>query len=162
MYYRIILLLNIVASKYKAPITVAFIICTLTLLSPLPSIQGSRASPYASGFDHGCDDAGISDPSERYINQDEKGPSYHTSEFMEGYYDGFDACEDNSGGAGNDWNDSCRDAGYEAGQNGPFSEATYDHCGDEAGGDDAYYEGFIDGCMSVEGNTKDVCESATD
>ena len=58
--------------------------------------------------------------------------------------------------------DSCREAGYEDGQNGPFSEATYDHCGDDSGGDDAYYEGFIDGCMSVEGNTKDVCESATD
>ena len=64
--------------------------------------------------------------------------------------------------AGNDWNDGCRDAGYEHGQNGPFSVDTYDHCGDEKGGDDAYYKGFIDGCMSVEGNTKDVCESATD
>jgi hypothetical protein len=64
--------------------------------------------------------------------------------------------------AGNDWNASCREAGYEDGQNGPFSEPTYDHCGDDAGGDDAYYKGFIDGCMSVEGNTKDVCESATD
>ena len=25
-----------------------------------------------------------------------------------------------------------------------------------------YYTGFIDGCISVEGNTMDVCESATD
>ena len=64
--------------------------------------------------------------------------------------------------AGNDWNDSCRDAGYEDGQNGPFSVDTYDHRGDEKGGDKSYYKGFIDGCMSVEGNTKDVCESATD
>jgi hypothetical protein len=64
--------------------------------------------------------------------------------------------------AGNEWNDSCRDAGYDDGRNGPFSQGTYDHCGDEEGGDDAYYNGFIDGCMSVEGNTKDVCESATD
>ena len=48
------------------------------------------------------------------------------------------------------------------GQNGPFSVDTYDHCGDEKGGDEAYYKGFIDGCMPVEGNTKDVCESATD
>ena len=44
---------------------------------------------------------------------------------------------------GNDWNDSCRDAGYEQGQNGPFSEDTYDHCGDEKGGDDAYYKGRL-------------------
>jgi hypothetical protein len=64
--------------------------------------------------------------------------------------------------AGNEWNDSCGDAGYDDGRDGPFSQGTYDHCGDEVGGDDAYYNGFIDGCMSVEGNTRDVCESATD
>lgn len=89
-------MLNTVASKYKAPITVAFLICTLTLLPPLSSVQGSKASPYDSGYDHGCDDAGISDPSDRYINQDEKGPSYHTSEFMDGYYAGVNACSGSS------------------------------------------------------------------
>jgi hypothetical protein len=26
-------------------------------------------SPYRSGYDHGCDDADISDPDGRYINQ---------------------------------------------------------------------------------------------
>ena len=162
MFYRIILLLNTVDSKQKDPLILAFIICTFILLSSLSSTQVFASNPYASGFDHGCDDADISNPSNRYINQDEKGPSYHTDEFMEGYYDGFTSCEGNSGEGGNDWNDSCRDAGYDDGQNGPFSEDTHDHCGDEVGGDDAYYEGFIDGCMSVEGNTKDVCESATD
>jgi hypothetical protein len=60
------------------------------------------------------------------------------------------------------WNDSCYDSGYRDGQNGPFSEGTYDHCGDQTEGDKAYYDGFIDGCISVEGNTRDVCESATD
>jgi hypothetical protein len=64
--------------------------------------------------------------------------------------------------AGNEWNDSCRDSGYGAGRDGPFSRETYDHCGEEEGGDDAYYNGFINGCMSIEGNTRDVCESATD
>jgi hypothetical protein len=64
--------------------------------------------------------------------------------------------------AGTDLNDSCRDAGYGNGREGHFSQETYDHCGDEEGGNDAYYEEFIDGCMSIEGNTKDVCESATD
>jgi hypothetical protein len=58
--------------------------------------------------------------------------------------------------------ESCYDAGFDDGEKGPFNEATWDHCGDEEGGDDAYYDGFIDGCMSVEGNTRDVCESATD
>jgi hypothetical protein len=60
-----------------------------------------------------------------------------------------------------EWNDSCRNSGYEDGQNGPFAQGTYDHCGEETGGDDAYYNGFIDGCMDA-GNTRDICEQATD
>jgi hypothetical protein len=52
-------------------------------------------------------------------------------------------------------------SGYNDGQNGPFSQGTYNHCG-EGNGDEDYYNGFVDGCMSVEGNTRDVCESATD
>lgn len=70
---------------------------------------------------------------------------------------GYDDGSDNE-----EWSHGCYDSGYKAGQNGPFSQDTYDHCGDEIGGDDAYYLGFIDSCMSVEGNTRDVCESATD
>lgn len=60
------------------------------------------------------------------------------------------------------WNESCRDAGFKDGQNEPFNDVTYDHCGDEEIGDKAYLDGFVDGCMSVEGNTRDVCESVTD
>lgn len=61
-----------------------------------------------------------------------------------------------------EWINSCYDSGYSAGQDGPSNHPTYDHCGDEPGGDDAYYNGFSDGCVSVEDNTRDVCESATD
>ena len=64
--------------------------------------------------------------------------------------------------ASNDWNDACYKAGFKDGLDNPFSIPTWDHCGDEEGGDDAYYDGFIDGCMSVEGNITDACESATD
>lgn len=60
-----------------------------------------------------------------------------------------------------DWTDSCRTSGYRAGQNGPFSQETHSHCGDESGGASAYVDGFIDGCVDA-GNTKDVCENATD
>ena len=56
---------------------------------------------------------------------------------------------------------SCYDSGFRAGQNGPFSQPTYDHCGDEEGGDDAYYNGFISGCMKAD-NSRETCESATD
>ena len=51
---------------------------------------------------------------------------------------------------------SCHDKGYIDGQNHPFSQGTFDRCGND------YYQGFLQGCMSVEGNSKDTCESATD
>src|SRR5919107_2340414 len=71
---------------------------TLLLASVLaPQIQLAEAggkSPYDSGYDHGCDDAGISDPSDRYINEPGKGPSFHTNEFMQGYNAGYNNCSD--------------------------------------------------------------------
>lgn len=60
------------------------------------TVYASGSSPYESGRDRG--DAGISDPDDRYINQPEKGPSFHTEEFMAGYYDGFDSCGGGGGG----------------------------------------------------------------
>jgi hypothetical protein len=54
---------------------------------------------------------------------------------------------------------ACYNDGQAAGEDGAFSQELYEFC--EQYGDE-YYEGFIDGCMSVEGNTRDVCESATD
>lgn len=69
-----------------------FTIFSTLLLSIPGSAMASSKSPYDSGYDHGCDDATISDPSERYINQPEKGPSFHTSEFMDGYYSGVENC----------------------------------------------------------------------
>lgn len=69
----------------------------LVLSVPLPFALASSKSPYESGYDHGCDDAGISNPSNQYINQPEKGPSYHTSEFMDGYYSGLNSCGVSSG-----------------------------------------------------------------
>lgn len=59
---------------------------------PLSSSAVYVSSPYRSGYDHGCDDARISDPSDQYINQPEKGPAYHTPEFMDGYCVGVNAC----------------------------------------------------------------------
>ena len=45
---------------------------------------------------------------------------------------------------------ACEADGYEAGRDGPFSQELYETCEE------------VDGCMSVVGNTRDVCESATD
>jgi len=59
--------------------------------------------------------------------------------------------------------ESCGNQGFEDGQNGPFNTQTHQHCGDDnSGGDDAYLEEFMKGCLSVDGNTRDVCENATD
>jgi hypothetical protein len=91
--FHIILLLNfhrkIWRSKYHFVILGIF---TMFLISIPGSALASSNSPYDSGYDHGCDDAGISDSSDRYINQPEKGPSFHTSEFMNGYDSGFNSC----------------------------------------------------------------------
>jgi hypothetical protein len=58
----------------------------------MQEVYASESSSYESGYDHGCDDAGIADPDERYINQPERGPAFHTDEFMQGYDAGFYAC----------------------------------------------------------------------
>jgi hypothetical protein len=49
-------------------------------------------SGYDSGYNHGCDDAKLTDPLERYINQPERGPNFHSDIFMQGYKSGFNSC----------------------------------------------------------------------
>jgi hypothetical protein len=102
--------------------------------TPVFNVYASESSPYDSGYNHGCDDAGRSE-SDKYINQPEKGPSFHTGEFMDGYYAGLNACsgEDNNSGctgecAENDKDhdgyidcagecaENCHDGGYRDGQ----------------------------------------------
>jgi hypothetical protein len=55
---------------------------------------------------------------------------------------------------------ACEADGYEAGQDGPFSQELYETC-QEIGGGDEYYDAFIEGCMDAD-NSREVCESATD
>lgn len=71
---------------------ILFVSLFLGLMGILASTIHASSGPFDSGYDHGCNDAAILDPSDRYINQPEKGPSFHTDEFMQGYYDGYDAC----------------------------------------------------------------------
>lgn len=59
-----------------------FVIATSAFPFSYPLLVNST-TPYDSEYENGCDDARISDPADRYINQPEKGPSHHTSEFME-------------------------------------------------------------------------------
>ncbi|WP_196816328.1 hypothetical protein [Candidatus Nitrosocosmicus oleophilus] len=90
---------SIVKFTSQKALLAAFFTVILVFSAPLPSVLASSKSPYDSGYDHGCDDAGISDSSDKYINQPEKGPSFHTSEFMNGYYSGVNSCGGNSGGS---------------------------------------------------------------
>jgi hypothetical protein len=69
-------------------------IIALAIGSSITGVHASEKSPYESGYDHGCDDADFRYPGDRYINQPGKGPSQHTDEFMNGYEDGFNACND--------------------------------------------------------------------
>lgn len=74
----------------------------LAVIMSFPAYASSEA--YDSGYDHGCDDANIP-PSERYINEVGKGPSYHTDKFMEGYHDGFENCSVGEGAYSQDTSD---------------------------------------------------------
>ena len=51
---------------------------------------------------------------------------------------------------------ACEGDGIYDGKNNPFSQEFYKMCGEP------YYQGFIEGCMSIEGNTREACEMATD
>lgn len=89
--------------RYKRPLI--FLLVTVVGVSLVAqqsvgifTVNASESSPYDSGYDHGCDDAGISDPSDRYINEPGKGPSFHTEEFMSGYDAGFYSCRSGGGG----------------------------------------------------------------
>lgn len=101
---------NLWHKKYsKVKGSVLFMTLTTLCLMIYGSVSYTYASSdaYDSGRDHGCDDAGISNPSDRYINQAEMGPSFHTAAFMDGYHAGFRECSgspnigSNDGGNGN-------------------------------------------------------------
>ena len=59
--------------------------------------------------------------------------------------------------------DACYDAGLDDGKNDNFDKYIFDdYCGptsDAHQTENRYYKGFIDGCLSVEGNTRQVCEA---
>jgi hypothetical protein len=76
------------------------IICALAFSPSLSLVPIFAESPYDAGYEHSCSDAGISSASDRYINQDEKGPSFHTADFMNGYNSGVSKCSS----SGNDYN----------------------------------------------------------
>ena len=107
-----------------------FIVSAL-LAAKLDFSTYASSDAYDSGYDHGCDDVGISDPDDRYINQPEKGPSFHTGTFMRGYNDGFDACsgtdDSSSSSASSSSSESESESSSSSGQNqsGFFTESGF-------------------------------------
>ena len=67
------------------------IIVTAASLGIMQGVMAKKGTPFQAGYDHGCNDAKVTF-SARYINQPDKGPSFHTQEFMSGYRAGFSAC----------------------------------------------------------------------
>jgi hypothetical protein len=52
--------------------------------------------------------------------------------------------------------DRCFQAGKDDGRDSGFSQSEFDTCGS------SYEHGFMKGCLSVDGNTRDVCNNAED
>lgn len=74
-------------------LTIMMLTFTLELYAQAQeSDSNTTLSPYESGYVHGCEDSRTTDFSDRYINQPEKGPSFHTDEFMRGYDAGYNEC----------------------------------------------------------------------
>lgn len=139
------------SSRYYSATFLGFLFMVLTLLLQIQPLEATSKSPYDSGYDHGYEDADISDPNNRYINQPKRGPSFHTHEFMRGY----NAC---SGGSpnGDSYNDGY-EKGYEDGLDHPIDREIRD--GDSEHGQqyrEGYLDGFMDGCIDVEGNDRDI------
>ena len=63
-------------------IVVAFVIVAATSLGIIQTAM-AKGTPWQAGYDHGCSDAQLPF-SARYINQPDKGPQFHTQEFMSG------------------------------------------------------------------------------
>jgi hypothetical protein len=81
--------------SYRFPSIPVFSLLILVLATGLQTDQVdalSSKSPFESGYEHGCNDSSIPNFSDRYINQPEKGPSFHTDEFMRGYDTGYNNC----------------------------------------------------------------------
>ena len=69
-----------------------FLVIGSTLLLLVPNVYASDA--YDSGYDHGCNDSDFRYPGDRYTNQPGNGPSKQSDEFMNGYENGINACND--------------------------------------------------------------------
>jgi hypothetical protein len=86
------------------PITIVVLLGFLLVPQLQLVANASSNSPYESGYDHGCDDSDKS-YNDRYINEEGKGPSFHTDAFMRGHNAGVNCSDsDNNDNDNNDNN----------------------------------------------------------
>jgi hypothetical protein len=60
--------------------------------SLLIETYGRDESSFDLGHVYGCDDARITDLSNRFVHEPQKNPSFQTDQFLQGYYAGFSSC----------------------------------------------------------------------
>lgn len=66
--------------------------------------------------------------------------------------------DDNGDDDNENENDPCYNAGFEAGRGGSFNQTQQNDCGTN---NQAYYEGFISGCISSGGGDYSACDAKT-
>jgi hypothetical protein len=71
----------------------------------------------------------------------------------------YGTSDDDDGDDQNDENDPCYNAGYEAGRSGTFNQTQQSNCGSTG---QAYYEGFISGCIAFGGGDYSACDAKTE
>ncbi|MGH9988674.1 MAG: hypothetical protein ACRD8W_32490 [Nitrososphaeraceae archaeon] len=70
----------------------------------------------------------------------------------------YGSSDDENDDENNDENDPCYKAGFEAGSSGSFNQTQQSNCGSTG---QAYYEGFISGCISSDGGDYSACDAKT-
>jgi hypothetical protein len=66
--------------------------------------------------------------------------------------------DDDDSDEDSDENDPCYNAGYDAGRSGTFNQTQQSNCGSNS---QAYYEGFISGCIAFGGGDYSACDAKT-
>jgi hypothetical protein len=112
---KIIIWTNLNQRKYNVVCSIPLgVLALLTMSYPLGEPIHAAAA-HTSGYNHGCSDAQMSNPSDRYISQPEKGPSFHINEFMNAYHAGFNACSGSGRGTSGGGNEFTSNSGGQSG-----------------------------------------------
>jgi hypothetical protein len=125
--------------RYSLAVSFFTLLITSIFPAQIQLVYAGGKSPYKSGYDHGCDDAKLS-PSDRYINEPGKGPSFHTDEFMSGYDNGFNSCS----GGGSDGGDQTTNDG-DNGDSSQGRKTLEDYCIELLGKSDQECHRMVDG-----------------